>query len=115
VRYYSYIKNSVDQFVSPDGSIPTRNVEEFQLDSILLGRQLLLLYGVTRDARYAKAAMLLYQLVPSGNGCALQHMHALFFALALAGCRSACPTGQSCPDEADAITKWAVYSTKRSY
>ena len=60
-RYYTYIKSSVDQFVDPDGSIPTWNVEEYQLDNILLGRQLLLLYGVTRDPRYAKAATLLYQ------------------------------------------------------
>jgi unsaturated rhamnogalacturonyl hydrolase len=60
-RYYNYIKSSVDQFVGPDGSIPTWKPEENQLDSILLGRQLLLLYGVTQDARYAKAATLLYQ------------------------------------------------------
>ena len=60
-RYYSYIKTSVDQFVTPEGTIPTWSVEEYQLDSILLGRQLLLLYGVTQDARYAKAATLLYQ------------------------------------------------------
>ena len=60
-RYYKYIKSSVDQFVGVDGSIPTFNAEENQLDSILLGRQLLLLYGVTRDPRYAKAATLLYQ------------------------------------------------------
>jgi unsaturated rhamnogalacturonyl hydrolase len=60
-RYYTYIKKAVDQFVGADGSIPTFNVEEYQLDSILMGRQLLLLYGVTRDPRYAKAATLLYQ------------------------------------------------------
>jgi unsaturated rhamnogalacturonyl hydrolase len=60
-RYFNYIKSSVDQFVEPDGSIPTMKVEEYQLDNILLGRQLLLLYGVTQEARYAKAARLLYQ------------------------------------------------------
>jgi unsaturated rhamnogalacturonyl hydrolase len=60
-RYYKYIKSSVDQFVMPDGSIPTWKPEENQLDNILLGRQLLLLYGVTQDARYAKAATLLYE------------------------------------------------------
>lgn len=60
-RYYMYIKASVDQFVAPDGSIPTWKPEENQLDNILLGRQLLLLYGVTQDPRYAKAATLLYQ------------------------------------------------------
>jgi unsaturated rhamnogalacturonyl hydrolase len=60
-HYYKYIKSSVDQFVAPDGSIPTWKLEENQLDNILLGRQLLLLYGVTQDARYAKAATLLYE------------------------------------------------------
>jgi unsaturated rhamnogalacturonyl hydrolase len=60
-RYFNYIKSSVDQFVGPDGSIPTYKPEENQLDSILLGRQLLLLYGVTQDPRYAKAATLLYE------------------------------------------------------
>jgi unsaturated rhamnogalacturonyl hydrolase len=60
-RYYNYIKASVDQFVLPDGSIPTRKLEEYQLDNILLGRQLMLLYGVTQDARYANASKLLYE------------------------------------------------------
>ena len=60
-RYFNYIKSSVDQFVAPDGSIPTYKPEEYQLDSILLGRQLLLLYGVTQDKRYLKAATLLYE------------------------------------------------------
>jgi unsaturated rhamnogalacturonyl hydrolase len=60
-RFYTYIKNSVDPLIGPDGSIPTWKPEENQLDHILLGRQLLLLYGVTQEARYAKAATLLYQ------------------------------------------------------
>jgi len=60
-RYYNYIKSSVDQFVAPDGSIATLKPEENQLDNILLGRQLLLLHGVTMDAKYAKAATQLYQ------------------------------------------------------
>lgn len=60
-RSFNYIKSSVDTFIGPDGAIPTWKLEEYQLDNILLGRQLLLLYGVTQDARYAKAATLLYQ------------------------------------------------------
>ena len=60
-RYFNYIKSAVDQFVAPDGSISTLKPEENQLDNILLGRQLMLLYGVTQDARYAKAATQLYQ------------------------------------------------------
>ncbi|MGO9317081.1 MAG: glycoside hydrolase family 88 protein [Terracidiphilus sp.] len=59
-RYFNYIKSSVDQFVGPDGSISTYKPEENQLDSILMGRQILMLYGVTQDKRYAKAATLLY-------------------------------------------------------
>jgi unsaturated rhamnogalacturonyl hydrolase len=58
---YNYIKQSVDPLVGSDGSISTWKPDENQLDSILLGRQLLLLYGVTRDRRYATAATLLYQ------------------------------------------------------
>jgi unsaturated rhamnogalacturonyl hydrolase len=60
-RYFNYIKASVDQFVDADGAIPTWKAEENQLDNILLGRQLLLLYGVTQDKRYSKAATLLYE------------------------------------------------------
>jgi unsaturated rhamnogalacturonyl hydrolase len=60
-RYFDYIKASVDQLVQPDGSIPTLKPEEHQLDNILLGRQLLLLYGVTQNKRYLTAATTLYE------------------------------------------------------
>jgi unsaturated rhamnogalacturonyl hydrolase len=59
-RYFNYIKDSVDQLVTPDGAIPTLKPEEHQLDNILLGRQLLLLYGVTQNKRYLTAATFLY-------------------------------------------------------
>jgi unsaturated rhamnogalacturonyl hydrolase len=60
-RYFNYIKASIDQLVQPDGSIPTLKPEEHQLDNILLGRQLLLLYGVTQNKRYLTAATTLYE------------------------------------------------------
>jgi unsaturated rhamnogalacturonyl hydrolase len=60
-RYFNYIKDSVDQLVTQDGSIPTLKPEEHQLDNILLGRQLLLLYGVTQNKRYLTAATMLYE------------------------------------------------------
>jgi unsaturated rhamnogalacturonyl hydrolase len=50
----------VDKLVTADGAIPTYKPEENQLDSILLGRELLRLYGVTQDKRYLTAATLLY-------------------------------------------------------
>jgi unsaturated rhamnogalacturonyl hydrolase len=59
-RYYAYIKKSVDQFVRPDGTIATYVPGEHQLDSILLGRQVLLLDRVTHEPRYQKAATFLY-------------------------------------------------------
>lgn len=59
-RYLAYIKKSVDQFIRPDGSIATYVPSEHQLDNILTGRQLLLLYRVTLDPRYARAATFLY-------------------------------------------------------
>ena len=59
-RYIHYIQSSVDQFVPEDGTIPSRKLEEYQLDNILLGRQLLFLYAATKDERYAKAATVLY-------------------------------------------------------
>jgi unsaturated rhamnogalacturonyl hydrolase len=57
--YFEYMKRSVDPFVAADGSISTYNAEANSLDDILLGRQLLLLYRVTRDTKYYKAATLL--------------------------------------------------------
>jgi unsaturated rhamnogalacturonyl hydrolase len=59
-RYFHYIESSVDQLLGPDGSIPTLKMDEHQLDNILLGRQLLLFYGVTQDRRYLTAATQLY-------------------------------------------------------
>ena len=57
--YFNYIQKSVDALIAPDGSIPTLKPEEHQLDNILLGRQLLLLYRVTRSQRYLIAAKFL--------------------------------------------------------
>jgi len=60
VRYYNYMKSAVDELVTADGAIPTYRPEETELDSILMGRQLLRLYGMTQDKRYLTAARLLY-------------------------------------------------------
>ena len=43
-RYFNYMKNAVDELVTADGAIPTYKPEENELDSILMGRQLLRLY-----------------------------------------------------------------------
>ena len=59
-RYFNYMKSAVDELVTADGAIPTYKPEENQLDSILMGRQLLRLYAVTQNKRYLTAATLLY-------------------------------------------------------
>ena len=58
--YFHYIQDSVDALLAPDSSIPTLKPEDHELDNILLGRQLLLLYRVTRNQRYLTAATFLY-------------------------------------------------------
>lgn len=58
-KYYDYIKRSVDPFIAQDGSIATYDASAHTLDNILLGRQLLLLYGVTQQKKYYEAATIL--------------------------------------------------------
>jgi unsaturated rhamnogalacturonyl hydrolase len=53
---YEYIEKSVNSVVGEDGSIASYDPSQNSLDDVLLGRQLLLLYGVTQDPRYYKAA-----------------------------------------------------------
>ena len=57
--YYRYIKDSIDPFIAPDGTISSYDPSAHSLDDVLSGRQLLLLYRVTRDKRYYEAAAVL--------------------------------------------------------
>jgi len=55
-RYYAYIKASVDALVDKQGHIATYKGDDYELDSVLMGRMALMLYGVTLDKRYYLAA-----------------------------------------------------------
>ena len=57
--YFRYLKASVDKYVAADGTILGYKPEGHTLDDIEMGRATLLLYRVTQDARYAKAARFL--------------------------------------------------------
>jgi unsaturated rhamnogalacturonyl hydrolase len=57
--YYQFTKQAIDPLIGPDGSIPTYDPAANSLDNIALGRELLLLYRVTQNAKYYKAAALL--------------------------------------------------------
>jgi len=58
-EYFRYIQHSIDPLVAADGSVPSYKLEEFSLDNTALGRELLLLYGRTRNVKYYKAAQMI--------------------------------------------------------
>ncbi len=60
-RYFRYIQNSMDRLITKDGDILTYKKEDYNLDNILCGRILLMLYRVTGLNKYYKAAGLLRQ------------------------------------------------------
>jgi unsaturated rhamnogalacturonyl hydrolase len=55
-RMLSYVKENMDRFIQPDGSITGYQLDEFNLDQIAQGRLLFPLWQRTKDARYRKAA-----------------------------------------------------------
>lgn len=59
-RDYQYIARAVDPLIGPDGSVLAPTTGDHRLGEIQLGRQLMLLYGVTLKKRYYNAATALY-------------------------------------------------------
>ena len=55
-RYYKYIQHQMDRLVDKEGNIRTYKLEDYNLDNILLGRILLMLYNVTGQKQYYTAA-----------------------------------------------------------
>ena len=60
-KYYFYLKKNVDYYVDQDGRIKTYKLEDYNLDNIAAGRQLLHLYSLTEEEKYKKAADLLIE------------------------------------------------------
>lgn len=58
-RYFRFIQQSMDRFVRDDGTIRTYELSEYNIDNINNGKILLLLYKVTGQQKYLKAAALL--------------------------------------------------------
>jgi unsaturated rhamnogalacturonyl hydrolase len=59
--YFRYIQRSMDRLVTADGAVPSYKPEDLSLDEVALGRELLLLYGRTKNSKYYKAATLIRQ------------------------------------------------------
>lgn len=55
-KYFKYIQHLVDHFINDDGTIRTYRPDEYNIDTVLSGRNLLLLYKVTGQDKYRKAA-----------------------------------------------------------
>lgn len=62
-RYYLCIEQSVDPLIGPDGSLPSSKDGGGQLVSYQIGRQVMLLYGVTLKKRYFNAVTALYDTI----------------------------------------------------
>ncbi|MES1159618.1 MAG: glycoside hydrolase family 88 protein, partial [Bacteroidota bacterium] len=60
-RYFKYIQHQVDRLVDNEGNIATYRQDDYNLDNVLGGRLLLLLYKVTNQEKYYKAATILRQ------------------------------------------------------
>jgi unsaturated rhamnogalacturonyl hydrolase len=58
-RYFAYVKENMDRWVQPDGSIQGYRMEEFNIDHVNQGKLLFPLYRRTGDERYRQAAELL--------------------------------------------------------
>ncbi|HEV7684122.1 MAG TPA: glycoside hydrolase family 88 protein [Pyrinomonadaceae bacterium] len=58
-KYFRFIQQSMDRFVNDDGTIRTYAGDEYNIDHINNGRILLLLFQVTGQEKYRKAAALL--------------------------------------------------------
>ncbi len=58
-KYFNLVKTSIDAFVQPDGTISDYDLQDYNIDDVLTGRSLIMLFKVTGDERYRKAAAIL--------------------------------------------------------
>ncbi|HEX5168266.1 MAG TPA: glycoside hydrolase family 88 protein [Cyclobacteriaceae bacterium] len=60
-RYYLYMKKIMDRFITEEGNIRTYKLEDYNLDNIPTGRQLLTLNQTRNEKKYKAAADLLHK------------------------------------------------------
>jgi unsaturated rhamnogalacturonyl hydrolase len=60
-RDFKYIKAAVDKYIGADGSIKGYPLEAHSLDNIEMGRAVILVYRVTQEAKYYKAAKFIHE------------------------------------------------------
>lgn len=64
-KYFNYIQKSMDHFVDDQGNIRTYSADNYNIDNVLCGRNLLFLYNVTLKEKYYKAAAQLREQLKS--------------------------------------------------
>ncbi|QNI38295.1 glycoside hydrolase family 88/105 protein [Edaphobacter albus] len=62
---YRYIKAAVDKYVTEDGTIKTYHADAHSLDEIEMGRSVLLVYRVSQQPKYYKAAKFIHDQLAS--------------------------------------------------
>ncbi|KAJ7247373.1 hypothetical protein O6H91_20G033400 [Diphasiastrum complanatum] len=65
VKYFQFLQNRTDDFLTDNGSIPTYKPQDYTLDSIRSGVNLLFLYKYTQMEKYRIAATLLREQLRS--------------------------------------------------
>ncbi|HEX8277278.1 MAG TPA: glycoside hydrolase family 88 protein, partial [Segetibacter sp.] len=55
-KYFDYIQKSMDFFVNESGDIRTYSLSNYNIDNVLCGRNLIMLYNVLGKEKYFKAA-----------------------------------------------------------
>jgi len=59
--YFNYIQNYIDALVDKNGIIKNYKIDDYSLDNILCGRDLLMLYKINKSEKYYKALLQLRQ------------------------------------------------------
>ena len=59
-RYFQYVKEAVDRYVTDDGTITGYGTDLHSLDEVEMGRAVVLVYRETKQAKYAKAAKFIH-------------------------------------------------------
>ncbi|MHC1704217.1 MAG: glycoside hydrolase family 105 protein [Tenuifilaceae bacterium] len=58
-KYFDYIRNTISSFITPEGTIRTYNIEEYNIDMVNSGKLLLTIYQDTKEENIKNAALLL--------------------------------------------------------
>lgn len=68
-RYFCFVENDLRNFAGEDGSVSRHETENFNIDSVNIGKVLFFLYDKTGDEKYRRAIEILMDGLRSQPGC----------------------------------------------